>query len=454
MVIEKKKLRYYYWIIRDFIKKNIKLIVLSFLLSVIGIVSITSISPYLINIFAVKKDVIGITGTYDLSNLPDEVLSKISNGLVAINQKGETIPVLADTWQQLDNGKEYRFHIRNNLFWNNGDKFTSHGISYKFKDVEIQTPSNDLIVFKLKKPLPIFSTYLVQPIFKAPLVGVAGLYKVDRIKAQYGEITELDLSPDKTGLPNLTYKFYDSETKLINAYKLGEVTQLSVSKKNIADFFSTWKNTRVEKTVDYSRLLTLFFNMNNQVLKDKDIRQAIAMAIPRDSFTALGQPATGPIPPLSWAYSNLSKQLPYNTELSQNILDKAFEASKPATLKLSTYDDYLDISDMIEKSFEGMSLKIKTDVLSFDKPQTFDLLLAYWRVPSDPDQYYFWHSTQTQGNITGYKNVKIDKLLEDGRSTTSIEARKKIYEDFQKVLSDDVPAFFLYFPYTYTIQRN
>ncbi len=454
MALEKRTFRYYFWLTRAFIKKNIKLILLSFILSIVGIISITSISPYLINAFIAKKQVIGIVGNYDPNNLPEEILSKISNGLVAVNPKGETIPVLADTWQQLDNGKEYRFHIRKNLFWNNGDPFTSREIAYKFKDVEIEVPSNDIIIFKLKKALPIFSTYLTQPIIKPPLVGVAGLYRVDRAKSQYGEITELSLSPNKTGLPNIVYKFYDSETKLIDAYKLGEITQMSLSKKNIADFFSTWKNTNVQRSVDYTRLLTLFYNVNNPIIKDKDVRQAIAMAIPRDKFSDLGQPATGPIPPLSWAYSTTSKQIPYNPELSQNLLGKAFEASKPATLKLSTYDEYLDISDEIEKSFADKNLKITTDVLSYDKPQTFDLLLAYWRIPSDPDQYYFWHSTQTQGNITGYKNVKIDKLLEDGRNTTSLEARRKIYEDFQKVISDDVPALFLYFPYSYTIERK
>ena len=82
------------------------------------------------------------------------------------------------------------------------------------------------------------------------------------------------------------------------------------------------------------------------------------------------------------------------------------------------------------------------------------MLLAFWKVPQDPDQYFFWHSTQKQGNITGYKNVKIDKLLEDGRNTLAIEKRKKIYYDFQKVFMDDLPAVFLYYPNVYTISRK
>ncbi len=81
-------------------------------------------------------------------------------------------------------------------------------------------------------------------------------------------------------------------------------------------------------------------------------------------------------------------------------------------------------------------------------------LIAYWKVPSDPDQYYFWHSTQKQGNIGNYQNMKIDKILEDGRDTISIEMRKKIYDNYQKIIMDDPPGIFLYYPYIYIITRK
>ena len=83
------------------------------------------------------------------------------------------------------------------------------------------------------------------------------------------------------------------------------------------------------------------------------------------------------------------------------------------------------------------------------------MLLAFWKLPADPDQYFFWHSTQVKGgNITGLKNVRIDKLLEDGRKTLNPADRKKEYVDFQKILADELPAAFLYYPYSYTVERK
>jgi peptide/nickel transport system substrate-binding protein len=74
------------------------------------------------------------------------------------------------------------------------------------------------------------------------------------------------------------------------------------------------------------------------------------------------------------------------------------------------------------------------------------------RLPYDPDMYTIWHSGQVN-NITHYKNVRIDKLLEDGRQATDENKRIQIYADVQKYLLDDAPAAFLYFPYSYTVSR-
>ena len=92
-------------------------------------------------------------------------------------------------------------------------------------------------------------------------------------------------------------------------------------------------------------------------------------------------------------------------------------------------------------------------VETYSVPVNYQIFLGYFNVPSDPDQYTLWHSDQPT-NITNYKNLRIDQLLEDGRRTLDTQKRIKIYADFQKYLLDDQPASFLYFPYEYKIVRK
>jgi peptide/nickel transport system substrate-binding protein len=80
-------------------------------------------------------------------------------------------------------------------------------------------------------------------------------------------------------------------------------------------------------------------------------------------------------------------------------------------------------------------------------PQNFQALLITQNIPADHDQYSLWHSTQKSGtNISRIDWPRIDKDLEDGRKITDPETRKQKYKDFQRILLDQAPAIFLYFP--------
>ena len=108
---------------------------------------------------------------------------------------------------------------------------------------------------------------------------------------------------------------------------------------------------------------------------------------------------------------------------------------------------------MIAKDWEKVGIKVNLQVIS-QIPSDYQAFLAIFDIPDDPDQYSMWHSTQTATNITRYQDPRIDKLLEDGRSEINIDARKRIYFDFQRFLVEDSPAVFLYYPTIYTIGRE
>jgi len=449
-----KKLRFYYWFLVEYVRKHLKIIVLSVLLSFIVILTLVSIAPYLISFFFVKKRVIGLVGRYDYNNLPDEVLSKISNGLLAVDSQGEIIPVLASSWEQIDGGKEYRFHLRNNLLWSDGTVFSAKDIDYSFKDVKTKVVDNQTLYFYLNKPLAIFPTFLTRPIVHYPLKGVAGLYKVEKIKMKLGYIKELFLTPNKKGIPIIVYRIYENESNLVNAYKLGLVNEIVVNKKSIANSFVHWKNTNVKREVDYNQIMTLFFNFDNPLLKNREVRNAIIMSLPTDNIKDIGDQAFGPIPPISWAFNPNLKKTIYDLDTAKNLMDKFVEASQPANLTLSTYYEFYNFADLIKDSLKDINLNVNVRFMGPEKIDKFDMLLAYWKIPNDPDQYFFWHSLQKEGNITNYLSLKVDKLLEDGRSTLSISERKKIYQKFQKILVEDQPAHFFYYPYLYKIKRK
>jgi peptide/nickel transport system substrate-binding protein len=102
----------------------------------------------------------------------------------------------------------------------------------------------------------------------------------------------------------------------------------------------------------------------------------------------------------------------------------------------------------------GIKAKVRTvlpnqvqgDVI---RTRNFEVLLFNQMVGVDPDQYAFWHSSQTSEgglNITEYKNKEIDSLLETGRLTTNKDERLQKYQKFQEIITTDLPVIFLYSP--------
>lgn len=450
---QKKTFRYYQWLLRDFIFKYSKIIFLSAFISTIVIVSAITVSPQVIQILSSRNIIIGYDSPVTVETLPEEITNKISNGLLFVNNQGEIYPLLASSWEKLNNGLTYRFHIKKDVLWNDGKLFTVKDINYNFKDVSIKRIGDFTIEYTLQKPFSNFPLYLTKPIIKYPYIGVGGLYSIEKIKQKQGKISEMRIIPNKKDLQPILYRFFDNESQMVSSYKLGRIHEMTVNKKTIADVFLSWKNTEVIKKTDYSRLFTLFFNYKNPLFKERELRSGIASAINGSKLESLGITAETSIPPLSWAHNTQIQQTTFDFDLAQKIIYKYKSASESAKINISTYYEYLDIADQINNDLKAAGLSTNLNVISYSDASDFDILLTYMTIPIDPDQYFYWHSSQSLANKLQFKNLKIDKLLEDGRSITAIEERKRIYFDFQKTMNEDVSAIFLFYPYIYTVKR-
>jgi len=299
----------------------------------------------------------------------------------------------------------------------------------------------------LQYPYSPFPTLVSKPIFLPGLKGF-GPYELTGITLQGDAVKSMQLTPvDLSQHEPKDFVFYQTETQAILAFKLGEVNELT--DLSTASGIANWGNVTVQKNTKYNRIVTLFFNMHDPSLEDKNIRQGLAYGVPELPY----ERAYSPISKTSWAYASNVRKYDYDPVQAKKLIGHTEVATTSAQLTLSTFSQYLDVAQSIAASWTALGIKTTVQVEN-DVPSTYQVLLSAQDVPPDPDQYLFWHSTQTQTNVTGYVNVKIDKLLEDGRQELDQTKRKAIYVDFQRRLVEDVPAAFLYYPNTYTVTRN
>jgi len=78
----------------------------------------------------------------------------------------------------------------------------------------------------------------------------------------------------------------------------------------------------------------------------------------------------------------------------------------------------------------------------------FDAILLGWAMSvNEPDAYQIWHSSQAANkgsNHIGFKNARVDQILEQYRREFDARKRVDLYREFQRILSDQQPYTFLF----------
>lgn len=431
-------LRFLIIFFKEFFKRFKGLIILGLVSGVIFFFLIRLLLPRIL----VSTEKIGVSGKYEPANLPSDILTDLGSGLTIVDENGNVSPGLAASWDTADGGKTWNFYLQEGLSWHDGDSVDAQSITYEFTDAQIERPNEKTLVFKLDTPFSAFPVVVSKPVFKKGLLGT-GLWKVKDVSLVGGYVNKLTVTDGK-GKQKM-YIFYPSEERLKLGFKLGEVNVI----REITDPkpFEDWKTTKINKSESRKFFVAIFLNTEKGNLAEKSYRQALAYSISKDNFN--GERALGPISPSSWAFNPQVKQYTKDTERVSELL----EGSENNSIRLSTAANLLPTAEAIKKEWDEAGVKTEVQVVT-GIPEDYEALLATVDIPADPDQYVLWHSTQTATNISRFKNARIDKLLEDGRTQINKEERKKIYLDFQRFLVEDVPAIFLYHPNFYTITRK
>lgn len=444
------KRRYYAWLLKAYLKKMRRTIISSLVLGILVFFAFIGLLNYYFRPLIFKTtESIGYAGSFTLQTLPQEILDDVSHGLTVVDKNGTVKPSAAESWK-ISNGREYTFKLKKGIKFHNGHELTSDNAVYNFQDVTAKKIDKYTIQYTLKNPYSPFLISVSRPIFGKNLEGI-GRYKVSDIDINGGFVRTITLTD--TQLKNRKKKiyFYPTQKALRVAFMLGEVSKIYgvTSAKADSTDLSKWKKVKVEAYTNYQSLVSIFYNSNDSVLSNKKLRQALNYSLPES--VDFGERAFGPIPPNSQYFSQPPTYKISDTVLAKTLLSTLEEPVK-STLIISTTDEYVKVAQVVQKAWEKIGIKSKIKVVQ-DIPSDFQVFIYKIKLPQDPDQYVLWHSDQVN-NITHYKNLRIDKLLEDGRSISDIDKRQKIYADFQKYLTDDVPASFFYFPREYNIAKE
>lgn len=446
MAVRNKKFRFLYWFLKDLFKRYRKSLIIGFGVGLLATIIIGRLTPIVIASITKPIERIGIVGEIRPESLPLSIQSQISYGLTRLAPDGSLLPGIAASWSYEQEGKEIVF-ILSDLSWHNGEQLKASDINYNIEGVTFQAINSNTLKAILPEPYSPFLTVVSKPVFRVGLVGI-GDYKVSTLKLKGDQIETLKLTPVvNTKLPEKEYIVYRTENQALYAYKRGDID--SIEELSNIESINNWGNIIISENPNFARVIAIYFNMSDQLMNEKQFRQGLAYALPKINE----EQANSPIPKNSWAYSNAVRTYTYDEAQAKKLFDTIKLPDDFSGITLTTFPQYVTVAQQIANQWTSLGITTTVKVENSIE-NSFQILLSAQDLPPDPDQYPFWHSKQEATNITNYVNVRVDKLLEDGRREMDQEKRKKLYADFQKYLMEDLPVIFLYHPKTYTVSRN
>jgi len=281
-------------------------------------------------------------------------------------------------------------------------------------------------------------------------------------------------------LDRIQFRFYPSYQTAFNAYEAGEVEGIAgITAEDLPRARDLLFSAQI---AEYG---LVFLNLGRSDLpffQETEVRQALLYALDRQQIidSVLKGQATvahSPLIPGTWAYKNDVPRYEHDPDTANELLDEAGWARQEVddgvrrkegrrlafTLLTSSEPERMGVAQMLAEQWTtvGVTVTVETasplEVREALEQRNFEAILVHLALPGDPDPYPFWHETQVENgqNYAGFVHRRISEITEQARITVNRERRRELYDEFQEIFAQEVPALLLYVPiYTYGVDER
>lgn len=328
------------------------------------------------------------------------------------------------------------------------------------------------------------------PEFSRAPVGT-GPFRLTAVKVAEGLITEVSLKRfnryygPAPNIENLVFHFYPTAAASLEAYAEGAVEGVGHVPPEL--LLEAWQQERLNfYSAPQAEMTLLYFNemlTATVPFATTEVRQALFFALDRTELVAevlQGQaviPQT-PLQPGTWAYSTEGvPQYPYDPEKARALFSRAGWTRPTLTgtlrnrvgdslafsLMVADEPEDVKVGQLLAEQWERLGISVTVQAVpvlvcnAALESHDYEVALAHFILPGDPDPYPFWHETQTPvgQNYAGFRHRRISEIIEEARITNDRGRRVALYQEFQRLIMEEVPAFPLYVPvYTYAVDAQ
>jgi peptide/nickel transport system substrate-binding protein len=418
------------------------------------------------------------------------------DSLVWIDDDGNIVPALAESWDISDDGLEYTFHLRQDVTFHNGEPFNADSVVFSWEHYRnpdlpwnerwrmadnVEKVDDYTVKITTTEPKPLLlrtiaiSWGMIPPQYFQEVGDVEfGIHPVGTGPFQFvewvkGDHITLEANPNywREGYPKLAQVIFrpipESSTR-VAAIQTGEVDVVGRLSSEEAQSLLGAPGVQV---IRYPVARVYYIAFNNltsgvgQPTEDPLVRQAMNYAVDVQAiidalFDGYAKPATGFVATGELGYGAV-EPFGYNPDKAKELLTEAgypngftMDFACPA----GAYTHFEEVCEAVQGYLEDVGIKTNLNIM--ESGQYWDLEANKELPPLFGDS---WSevSGEAYNRMTGallgmdasyssWSDDKIISMLNEISVTVDTEARKKLYEDLQVYMKDNPPFIYLYEP--------
>lgn len=307
-----------------------------------------------------------------LNEADRDLCSLTFSGLTRLNESGEAVPDVAETWVISDNGITYTFKLRTDAKWEDGIAITADDVLFTagilrdqafpgrkdigdlWKQINVTKLDDRTVSFALNQPYAPFINFTNIGLLPSHILsGTAaasldkipfnqqprgnGPWRVAEVNTSGGRITSIGLEASgtyfgaKPKISRLVMRYYPTSQALLDAFRNGDVDGMANLSPSDAQKASQLPGA-VSYSMPQSRYIALVINERKDsgatALAELPVRQALMHALDRnaiirDVLRGQGVLANTPFIPGTWAYDTSVTPYAYDPARAKQLLINA-----------------------------------------------------------------------------------------------------------------------------------
>jgi len=434
----------------------------------------------------------------------ERVIRNIHDGLLTRDARMRVLPEIAESYRQVS-PTVYEFAIRRGIRFHSGDELTAEDIAFSFDRTskpglvggqtsprqsllgpvrETRALDAHTVRLELSEPWPILPAML-------PFHTIMNRRHLERVghdafqgrpdgcgpfrlaEWRRGEAVLLDRFPDYYGgapdIPpagparadRVVFRVIPENSARVAALLAGEVDIVSEVPASQMARIAASPNAAVAK-VRGTRTFFVAFNLAKPPFNDVRVRRALNHAVDKATVIArvldgTATPLRGAMSPDSWAFAADLPEYAFDLATARRLLQEAGVA-QGTEMVMDVTGANREEAEAIASLLSRAGLRVRVQVwegavmtpmwMSAERRRERDMYFFSWGNASlDPSDIMVPAlRTGGRGNVSGFSNAEVDRLLDAAEIETDQERRRQMYLRAQAIVTAEAPWIFLYLP--------